>query len=93
MFGNSGNMMDPHKSGTYCVYLDSPILTNKEFAAIRKLDCRRMKSTVLSILFDPAEGTQGMRKALQALCEKRKKRRAPTIMCWFYPTVALMPIM
>ena len=55
MFGNSGNMMDPHKSGTYCVYLDSPILTNKEFAAIRKLDCRRMKSTVLSILFDPAE--------------------------------------
>lgn len=73
MFGNSGNMMDPHKSGTYCVYLDSPILTNKEFAAIRKLDCRRMKSTVLSILFDPAEGTQGMRKALQALCEKAEE--------------------
>lgn len=73
MFGNSGNMMDPHKSGTYCVSLDSPILTNKEFAAIRKLDCRRMKSTVLSILFDPAEGSQGMRKALKTLCEKAEE--------------------
>lgn len=73
MFGNSGNMMDPHKSGTYCVSLDSPILTNKEFAAIRKLDCRRMKSTVLSILFDPAECSQGMRKALKTLCEKAEE--------------------
>ncbi len=73
MFGNSGNMMDPHKSGTYCVSLDRPILTNKEFAAIKQLDCRRMKSTTLSILFNPAEGSQGMRQALDELCSKAEE--------------------
>lgn len=73
MFGNSGNMMDPHKSGTYCVSLDRPILTNKEFAAIKQLDCRRMKSTTLSILFNPAEGSQGMRQALAELCAKAEE--------------------
>lgn len=73
MFGNSGNMMDPHKSGTYCVSLDRPILTNKEFAAIKQLDCRRMKSTTLSILFNPTDGSQGMRQSLAELCAKAEE--------------------
>lgn len=69
MFGNSGNMMDPHKSGTYCVALDRPILTNEEFAAIKQLDCRRMKTKVISILFDAKTGATGMSHAIEALCD------------------------
>lgn len=69
MFGNSGNMTEPNKEGTYSVSLDSPILTNEDFAAIKQLDCRRMKSTTLPILFNPNEGADGLRKALKDVCE------------------------
>lgn len=48
-------------------------MTNKEFAAIKQLDCRRMKSTTLSILFNPTDGSQGMRQALAELCAKAEE--------------------
>lgn len=73
MIGNSGNMTDPDKVGTYCVALDRPILTNEEFAAIKQLDCRRMKTTTLPILFDPAQGADGMRSALNEVCRKAEE--------------------
>ena len=73
MIGNSGNMTDPDKVGTYCIALDRPILTNAEFAAIKQLDCRRMKTTTIPILFDPAQGADGMRSALNELCRKAEE--------------------
>ncbi|MDY3983656.1 MAG: glutamate synthase large subunit [Veillonellaceae bacterium] len=70
MIGNSGNMTEPDKDGTYCVSLERPILTKAEFAALKQLDCRRMKTATLPILFDPRQGVAGMRKALKELCQK-----------------------
>lgn len=73
MLGNSGNLTDPNKAGTYALSMRTPILTNQELASIKALDCRRMKSVTLSILFDPSKGAEGMRDALTELCEKAEE--------------------
>ncbi|MCF0157844.1 glutamate synthase large subunit [Veillonella caviae] len=73
MLGNSGNLTDPNKAGTYALSMRTPILTNQELASIKALDCRRMKSVTLSILFDPSKGAEGMRDALAELCEKAEE--------------------
>ena len=70
MLGNSGNLTDPNKTGTYALSMRTPILTNQELASIKALACRRMKSVTLPILFDPSKGVDGMREALKELCEK-----------------------
>lgn len=73
MLGNSGNLTDPNKAGTYALSMRTPILTNQELASIKALDCRRMKSVTLPILFDPSKGAEGMRDALAELCEKAEE--------------------
>ena len=73
MLGNSGNLTDPNKTGTYALSMRTPILTNQELASIKALSCRRMKSVTLPILFDPAKGVDGMREALKELCEKAEE--------------------
>lgn len=69
MIGNSGNLTDPNKVGTYAVSMDSPILTNEELATIKQLDCRRMKTVTLPIVFDPVKGRDGLQEALEELCK------------------------
>ena len=73
MLGNSGNLTDPNKAGTYALSMRTPILTNQELASIKALDCRRMKSVTLPILFDPTKGADGLRDALNDLCEKAEE--------------------
>lgn len=73
MLGNSGNLTDPNKAGTYALSMRTPILTNQELASIKALDCRRMKSVTLPILFDPTQGAEGLRDALNDLCEKAEE--------------------
>ena len=73
MLGNSGNLTDPNKTGTYALSMRTPIITNKDLASIKALSCRRMKSVTLPILFDPSKGVEGMREALKELCEKAEE--------------------
>ena len=73
MLGNSGNLTEPNKAGTYALSMRTPILTNQELASIKALDCRRMKSVTLPILFDPTKGAEGLRDALNELCEKAEE--------------------
>lgn len=73
MLGNSGNLTDPNKAGTYALSMRTPILTNQELVSIKALDCRRMKSVTLPILFDPTKGAEGLRDALNDLCEKAEE--------------------
>ena len=42
-------------------------------ASIKALACRRMKSVTLPILFDPTKGAEGLRDALNDLCEKAEE--------------------
>ena len=73
MLGNSGNLTDPNKAGTYALSMRTPILTNQELASIKALDGRRMKSVTLPILFDPTKGAEGLREALDELCAKAEE--------------------
>lgn len=73
MLGNSGNLTEPNKAGTYALSMRTPILTNQELASIKALDCRRMKSVTLLILFDPTKGAEGLRDALDELCAKAEE--------------------
>ena len=73
MLGNSGNLTEPNKAGTYALSMRTPILTNQELASIKALDCRRMKSVTLRILFDPTKGAEGLRDALDELCAKAEE--------------------
>ena len=73
MLGNSGNLTDPNKTGTYALSMRTPILTNQELASIKALACRRMKSVTLPILFDPSKGVDGMLEALKEVCEKAEE--------------------
>lgn len=73
MLGNSGNLTEPNKAGTYALSMRTPILTNQELASIKALDCRRMKSVTLPILFNPTKGAEGLRDALDELCAKAEE--------------------
>lgn len=73
LVGNSGNMTDPNKEGTYAVSLESPILTTEELERLEGLDCRRMKTIKLSMLFDAHQGPSAMRERLLALCEEAEE--------------------
>ena len=50
-------------------------LTNQELASIKALDCRRMKSVTLPILFDPTKGADGLRDALNGVRKSRRSSR------------------
>ena len=69
MLGNSGNLTDPNKEGTAAISMRRPILTNQELANIKNIDCDRLKSVTLPILFNPALGLDGLKAALDELCQ------------------------
>ncbi len=68
MLGNRGNMVKPDEGEKYAVLLESPILTNREFAALQNMSCRRMNAVTLPILYDPNSGAPGLRKAIGEIC-------------------------
>ena len=73
MLGNSGNLTDPNKEGTAAISMRRPILTNQELANIKNIDCDRLKSVTLPILFNPALGLDGLKAALDELCQQAEE--------------------
>lgn len=73
MLGNSGNLTDPNKEGTAAISMRRPILTNQELANIKNIDCDRLKSVTLPILFNPALGLDGLKAALEELCQQAEE--------------------
>lgn len=73
MLGNSGNLTDPNKKGTAAISMRRPILTNQELANIKNIDCDRLKSVTLPILFNPTLGLDGLKAALDELCQQAEE--------------------
>ncbi len=73
MLGNSGNLTDPNKEGTAAISMRRPILTNQELANIKNIDCDRLKTVTLPILFNPALGLDGLKAALDELCQQAEE--------------------
>jgi glutamate synthase domain-containing protein 2/glutamate synthase domain-containing protein 1/glutamate synthase domain-containing protein 3 len=66
--GTEGNLLNPQPSDCRRLELKWPILTNEEFAKVRRLDLPGLKSGIASLLFRAARGEQGLEKAMQELC-------------------------
>ncbi|HQF39634.1 MAG TPA: glutamate synthase large subunit [Opitutaceae bacterium] len=66
--GSEGNLLDPTPTACRRVELKWPVLTNEEFAKIRRLELPGLKVGTLPILFRVTRGEQGLRKSLEELC-------------------------
>ena len=65
--GSEGNLLDPQPSACRRVELKWPILTNEEFAKIRRQNLPGLKVGVLSILFRVTRGERGLAKSVEEL--------------------------
>ena len=66
--GSEGNLLNPDPAACRRVELKWPVLTNEEFAKIRRLDLPGFKVGVLPILFRVTRGEKGLAKAMEELC-------------------------
>ncbi len=66
--GAEGNLLRPDPLVCRRVELKWPVLTNEEFAKIRRLDQPGFKVGVLPILFRATRGEKGLAKAMEEIC-------------------------
>ena len=66
--GREGNLLAEAPEDCEQLHLKSPILTNEQMAAIKKMDSPALKAQVISTLFAVSEGPAGMEKALERVC-------------------------
>jgi len=66
--GSEGNLLNPQPTACRRVELKYPVLTNEEFAKIRRTDLPGLKVSVLPILFRVARGEKGLAKSIEELC-------------------------
>ncbi|MFN0069108.1 MAG: glutamate synthase large subunit [Limisphaerales bacterium] len=67
--GAERNLLKPEAKSCQLIELKSPILTNEEFAKIKYLNHPAFSSVTLPTLFKACEGTAGLEKAIDDLCE------------------------
>ncbi|HVU34336.1 MAG TPA: glutamate synthase large subunit [Opitutaceae bacterium] len=65
--GSEGNLLNPQPSACRRVELKWPVLTNEEFAKIRRTNLPGLKVGVLSMLFRVARGERGLAKSMEEL--------------------------
>ena len=66
--GSEGNLLQPRPVDCRRLELKGPILTNEEFAKVRRLNLPSLKSGVLSILFRATRGEKALTKSMEELC-------------------------
>ncbi|AOZ92323.1 glutamate synthase large subunit [Paenibacillus crassostreae] len=67
--GPERNLLQPEPESCRQIRLDSPVLSNEDFAKIRHVHRPGFKSMTIPILFPASDGAEGMREALNILCE------------------------
>ncbi len=65
--GSEGDLLNPQPSACRRIDLKWPVITNEEFAKIRRLDVPGIKVGVLPILFRVSRGEKGLAKSLEEL--------------------------
>jgi glutamate synthase (NADPH/NADH) large chain/glutamate synthase (ferredoxin) len=67
--GPKGSLLEETPEHTHLIHLQSPLLENPELEVLRNLKDPRFASVTLSTLFPVVEGAEGMRQAVERLCE------------------------
>jgi glutamate synthase (ferredoxin) len=65
--GSEGNLLTPNPTDCRRIELKGPVLTNEEFAKVRRLALPGIKAGTLPILFRAARGEDGLVKAMEEL--------------------------
>ncbi|HEU5136067.1 MAG TPA: glutamate synthase large subunit [Steroidobacteraceae bacterium] len=74
--GSEGNLLDPRPSACRRLELKGPVLTNEEFAKVRRLSLPGLKVGTLRILFRaPLDGESGEDELVRAIEEMRTEAR------------------
>ncbi|MGD8859695.1 MAG: glutamate synthase large subunit [Myxococcales bacterium] len=71
--GAERNLFDETPEHCHQLQIEHPILTTPQMQAIKELDHRDIRSTVLPTLFEVERRGEGLREALDALCEQAEK--------------------
>jgi glutamate synthase (ferredoxin) len=66
--GSEGNLLRPQPADCRRLELKGPILTNEEFAKVRRMLVPGLKVGTLSILFRASRGEKGLKKSMEELC-------------------------
>ncbi|MCL9659386.1 glutamate synthase large subunit [Paenibacillus hunanensis] len=67
--GPEGNLLDPQPESCRQIILNTPILSNEEFAKVRHVRRPGFKAMTIPIFFEAAKGAEGLQAALVNLCE------------------------
>ncbi|HZV80922.1 MAG TPA: glutamate synthase large subunit, partial [Geobacteraceae bacterium] len=67
LIGAEANLLAPTAASARMIKLDQPILSNEDFEKLRHIDRPGFKAITLSLLFQSADGPQGLEKALDRL--------------------------
>jgi len=70
MLGSEGNLLDSQPESCCQIKLKQPILSNAELEKLRSINRPGFKSATIPILFNVAEGADGLENALQDLFDK-----------------------
>ncbi|MCL4779285.1 MAG: glutamate synthase large subunit [Gammaproteobacteria bacterium] len=65
--GSEGNLLEPQPADCRRLELHAPVLTNEEFAKVRRLDLPGLRVGVLSCLFRIARGERGLAAAVEEM--------------------------
>ncbi|MGA1374970.1 MAG: glutamate synthase large subunit [Steroidobacteraceae bacterium] len=65
--GTEGNLLDPKPTDCRRIELKAPVVTNEEFAKIRRVAMPGLKVGTVSMLFRAARGEEGLAKAIEQL--------------------------
>jgi glutamate synthase (ferredoxin) len=71
--GPMGNLLEPRPTDCRRIELKAPVLTNEEFAKVRRLSLPGLKVGTLSLLFRAARGSEGIAKSMEQLCEEARR--------------------
>ncbi len=71
--GPEANLLDTTPANSHRLFIPHPILSNKEFAAIKELDHRGWRSKVIDITWPREEGADGMTAALERICRESEE--------------------
>jgi glutamate synthase (ferredoxin) len=69
--GSEGNLLDPRPSDCRRLELPGPVLTNEEFAKVRRISLPGLKVGTLSMLFRADRGEDGLVEAIEHLRARR----------------------
>jgi glutamate synthase (ferredoxin) len=71
--GAEGNLLQPKPSDCRRLELHGPILTNEEFAKVRRMEVPGLKVGILSSLFRATRGEQGLLRAMEEMRETARR--------------------